>query len=369
MLMCTRVVVVAFVVALAGCSRPGGQPGSPSTRPSTRPSKDVTPDKGTPDAKGGATDVRPTPKVDKDEAMAFEIRMMDETVMKVVLIEPALAVTTRYGRLTIPANEVRRLEFGFRYPDGVEAKIDKAAADLGSPEFRAREAAEQTLADLGHFAIPALKRAVKSDDPEVMRRAKAVLKVVEAKVAGDKLELRDYDTVETAEFTIKGRLETATLKVRTKYFGDTTVKLGDVRSFRSVGTASGGEFALDAGKYAKMTQTEWLETAIEVSSGQQLEVTATGRIDQWPQGPGQYMCGPEGQGGGNPGFAPGGIPRVGLPGQLIGRIGATGTPFALGASYKGKPTDSGKLYLRIGPSPWNCDSNGAYKIVVNVTTP
>jgi len=298
------------------------------------------------------------------------LRTLDDTVMKVVLQDPSISIVTKYGKLTIPASEVRRLEFGFRYPEGVEEKITKGIADLGSSEFRTREDAEQALAEIGHFAIPALRRAVKGEDPEIVRRTRAVLKLLEGKLGEGKTELRDFDLVETAEFTAKGRLELGALKVRTKYFGDTTVKLTDIKSFRSVGSSSNAEFALDAGKYAKMNQTDWMETAIEVNSGQQLEVTASGRIDQWPQGAGQYMCGPEGLPGYAPGqFLPGGVQRVGIPGQVIAKIGPNGTPFAVGASYKGKMNESGKLYLRIGPSPWNCDSTGSYKMAVNVTSP
>lgn len=313
---------------------------------------------------------KPDPKTDvKADAkeVAFELRMNDDTVMKVVLIDPSLTLNTKYGKLTIPASEVRRLEFGFRYPDGVEEKLNKAVTDLGSPEFRTREDAEQALTAAGHLAIPALRRAVKGDDPEAVRRAQTVLKQLEGKLDKEKLELRDYDTVETAEFTAKGRLDVGVLKVRTKYFGEATVKLTDIKSFRTSGSASSGEFQLDAAKYAKMTQSDWMETSIEVSSGQQLEVTASGLVDQWPQGPGQYMVGPAGQNNG--GIRPPGVVPIGMPGQVVGRIGASGTPFAIGAAYKGKVGDSGKLYLRIGASPWNCDSSGAYKVTVNVTSP
>jgi hypothetical protein len=322
-----------------------------------------------PDRKGKA-DAKGEPKTaPKNDPNTFELRTLDDTVMKVVLLEPSLSLVTRYGKLTVPAGEVRRLEFGFRYPEGVEEKITKGIADLGSPDFRTREDAEQRLAELGHFAIPALRRAVKGEDPEVVRRARAVLKLLESKLGEDKAEFRDYDVVETAEFTAKGRLELGALKVRTKYFGDATVKLTDIKSFRSAGSSSQAEFALDAAKYAKMTQTDWMETSIEVSSGQLLEVTASGKIDQWPQGPGQYMCEPNGLQGYAGGFLPGGGVRVGLPGQIMGKIGTNGTPFAIGASYKGKIGDSGKLYMRIGPSPWNCDSTGSYKVIVNVTSP
>jgi hypothetical protein len=346
--MFTRLVPVVAVVLALGWAASFAQPPKVKTEP-----KD--------DPKSAA-------KADPKGAAVFELRMHDDTVMKVVLLDPSVTLVTKYGKLTIPAAEVRRLEFGFRYPDGLEEKINKTVGELGSPDFRTREDAEQALANIGHFAIPAVRRAVKGDDPEAVRRAQAVLKLLENKLGEGKTELRDYDVVETAEFTAKGRLEIGVLKVRTKYFGDATVKLTDIKSFRSAGSASNGEFSLDAAKYAKMNQSDWLETMIEVTSGQQLEVTASGRVDQWPQGPGQYMVGPEGQNVG--GFRPGGFQAaVGLPGQVVGRIGANGTQFAIGASFKGKVTESGKLYLRIGPSPWNCDSTGTYKVVVNVSTP
>jgi hypothetical protein len=304
-------------------------------------------------------DPKPGAKPEKD-APAFELRTQDDTVMKVALLDQSLVLNTKYGKLTIPAGEVRRIEFGFRFPEGAEEKIAKAIADLGAEAFRTREDAEQVLADFGHLALPALRRAGKSDDAEVQRRARSVAKLIEGKLGEGKGDVRDYDVVETAEFTVKGRLDVGTLKVRTKYFGEATVKLTDIRSFRSTGNSSGGELTLDAGKYAKINQIVWMETGIEVSEGQLLEISATGRVDQWPQQPGQYMVGPDGQ---NAGAFPG-QPRAASPGAIVGKIGANGTTFIVGSNYKGKPGESGQLFLRVVQSPWNCDSSGAYKVTV-----
>ena len=347
-----RLIPAAAVVAALGWAVSLAQP--PLDAPGRQPKKADQPDTGP----------KPGAKADgKIEPPAFELRTLDDTVMKVVLLEPSVALVTKYGKLSIPVADVRRLEFGFRYPDGLEEKINKEIADLGSPDFRTREDAEQALAEIGHFAVPALRRAAKSQDPEVVRAAQAVLKFLQGKLGEGKPELRDFDVVETAEFTAKGRLELGALKVRTKYFGEATVKLTDIRSFRSIGSSSTAEFALDAAKYAKMNQADWMETSIEVSSGQQLELTASGKIDQWPPGPGQYMCSPGGLPGYNAGgVVPGGGQRLGVPGQIVGRIGPNGVTFAIGASYKGKVNESGKLYLRISPSPWNCDSTGSYKV-------
>jgi hypothetical protein len=347
-----RLIPYVVVVAALGWAVSQAQPPVPGAGPPGRPGE---PDQGpNPAGKVGG----------KAEPLVFELRTFDDTVMKVVLLDPTVTLVTRYGKLTVPAAEVRRLEFGFRYPDGLEARINKEVAALGAQEFRAREDAEQALADIGHFAIPALRRAVKGQDPEAVRRAGSVLKFIEGKLGEGKPELRDYDVVETVEFTAKGRLELSALKVRTKYFGDAAVKITDIRSFHSVGSSSTAEFALDAAKYAKLNQSEWMETTIEVSSGQQLDVSAAGQIDQWPQGPGQYMCSP----GGLQGFVGRGQ-QLGSPGQVLGKIGPNGAPFAIGASYKGKMNEGGKLYLRIAPSPWNCESTGSYKVTVHVTTP
>jgi hypothetical protein len=316
----------------------------------------------TPKPKG---DAQPFPNTDVNrDDPTFELRMYDDTVMKVVLLDTSVALLTKYGKLVIPATEIRRMEFGFRYPAGVEAKIVKAIVELGSPDFHTREDAEQRLAHTGHFAIPNLHHAVKSEDPEVRRRSEEVLKLLEGKLGEGKPELRNYDVVETAEFTAKGQLQLGMLSVRTKYFGDAIVKLTDIRSFRSVGSTCAAEFSLDAARYAKMNHSEWMETSIEVCAGQQLEVTGSGRVDQWPQTPGQYMAGPEGLAG-----VWQGIGGIGLPGQVIGRIGANGTPFIIGAMYRSKATDNGKLYLRIVSSPWNCESTGSYKIIVSVAYP
>jgi hypothetical protein len=304
-------------------------------------------------------DTKPGARAEK-ELPSFELRTQDETVMKVSLLDQSLVLNTKFGKLTIPASEVRRIEFGFRFPEGAEEKITKAIENLGAEAFRTREDAEQVLADFGHLALPALRRAGKSDDAEVQRRARAVAKVIEGKLGEGKSAVRDYDVVETTEFTVKGRLDVGVLKLRTKYFGETTVKLTDIRGFRSVGNTSGGELALDAAKYAKMGQGVWMETGIEVTDGTQLEITATGRIDQWPQQPGQYMVGPDGQNNG--GFP--GQPRIGSPGAIMGRVGASGTPFVVGSNYKGKTSESGQLFLRVVPSPWNCDSAGTYKVTV-----
>jgi hypothetical protein len=52
---------------------------------------------------------------------------------------------------------------------------------------------------------------------------------------------------------------------------------------------------------------------------------------------------------------------------VVGKIGADGEPFPIGASFKApKSPASGRLYLAIAPSNWGNASAGAYKVTVKV---
>jgi hypothetical protein len=60
---------------------------------------------------------------------------------------------------------------------------------LGSDRFAEREAAARELEKLGKAALPALRRGLDSDDPEVRRRSGALLDWIEGKAARERNEV------------------------------------------------------------------------------------------------------------------------------------------------------------------------------------
>jgi hypothetical protein len=72
-----------------------------------------------------------------------------------------------------------------------EAALDpaKLIEDLGSPRYRVRESATLKLRLMGETALPALKRAAGSDDPETARRADALHKQIAGAAAERRKEL------------------------------------------------------------------------------------------------------------------------------------------------------------------------------------
>ena len=305
-----------------------------------------------------------------------EIYFLNGSKVRVVIQTEKLEIASIYGKLTVPIEDVQAIEFGLHFPVGAVEKIDGAIKNLGSVDFRARATAAKTLFDLGPYAYPAVMRATKGKESEVAARAKDIVQKLQAKYPKKDLRTNTDDRVVTATQTLVGRILTSTVKTKGEYFGEFEHKLAHMRMLRAVGSSAPEvDLTVDAATYANAGQ--WLETGYQLDGKSTVLVTAKGLVDQWPQQPGRYMCGPGGnfQGGGFPGgqmIMPGGKVQIkaGLNNQiygglLIGRIGEDGEPFIIGDRHEIKAETVGKLYLQIGPSPWNCATTGSYEVKIS----
>ncbi|MFO0937515.1 MAG: hypothetical protein U0798_13475 [Gemmataceae bacterium] len=297
----------------------------------------------------------------------FEVHFADDSSVRANLMDSSIIVVTKYGKLTIPISELRRVEMGFRYPEGMEAKVDAAIADLGSTDFAKREAAEKALFEMKEYSVHAIKRATKSPDKEVVKRAEGLMRQIKDKLPAERLDQKDTDTIETSEFTFQGKIETQSLKAKTRYFAESSLKVAELRGLRMAGVENNDTIVVEANKYGLPNDNTWMETPIEIVAGRPFEASASGSVDQLPQQGGQYVTQPNGQ----PQY---GTVQVMMPngrryqyssGTLIGRVGPNGDPFVLGSNYKSpRMSQSGKLYVKIVASQWGVPTTGSYKIVV-----
>jgi hypothetical protein len=299
------------------------------------------------------------------EGNAVEVRYHDGSVVKMKLLDDVIEVVTRYGSLNVTTAEIRRIEVGLRFPDGMVKRIEAAVADLSKDDFQTREGASAELLSLREYAYPAVQRLIKSADLETAQRAQTLLKTMRQKLPEAHLRIKGHDIVETIDFAIAGQIKPSALKARTAYFGDIDLKLAEVRAIRWQTTSRPEtEVSVDAAKYGSQHE-QWLATEFEANAEVSFAVTASGTVDLWPVqgGVGQWTAGPNGQanwGGGMPG-------RMQFSGgALLGKIGENGKPFLIGEKYSGKPSSEGKLFLRIAPSPWGNESSGEYKVKIRV---
>ena len=157
----------------------------------------------------------------------------DGSALPVFLPEGKVTIATKYGKLSIPLSEIVRIELGFRYPEGMEAKVTAAIGDLGASEFKQRDEAQKKLEAWGELALPALRKAAKGDNPESVRRSEEILAKLLAKLPKDLRDAPEYDVIVMENSSVRGTIETTGLKANTKFFGETTLKLADLRTLRN----------------------------------------------------------------------------------------------------------------------------------------
>jgi hypothetical protein len=261
---------------------------------------------------------------------------------------------TKYGKLTVPIREIRRIDFGLHLPEGVGPQIEAAIKQMGSSTYKQREGAVKDLVDLGHLAYPYVQKAAGSSDLEVSERALYVVKRISEKTPPEHLRLKADDTLHTIEFPITGRIMSQQIRARSAHFGEMALKLCDLRSLNIRG--AGGDYivTVDAAKYGSQSE-KWMDSGMTVDGNLRLSIRSEGQVDLWPQGPGQYMAGPKG-------YTTAGKGGTYMAGALLGRVGPAGKIFVIGETFEGTPEQEGQLYLHIVPSPWNNDSTGAYRV-------
>jgi hypothetical protein len=303
-----------------------------------------------------------------------EISFLNGSNVRMILQSDKVEVVTPYGQLSVPAQEIRVIEFGLHFPDGVDARIQQAVKNLGAENFRDRDQAGKTLLELGPYSYPAVFEAAQTKDLEASRRAKELVKQMQAKHPKKDLKTTPDDRVITPSFTIVGRILNPTLKANAELFGQVELPVARMRMMRALGAGRDVDLTIDAAKYSM--QGQWMETDFVADGFNAVVITASGMVDVWPQQGGNYITGPNGlQGrnmgmGFNPALARGGVKIKGAingqiyGGALLGKFGEDGEIFLIGERYEGTPEVQGKLYLHIGPSPWNQVCNGTYDVKI-----
>src|SRR5436305_14618839 len=90
-------------------------------------------------------------KMDVPRPNLAEVRFGDGSLVRMTVLQDDLEVMTRYGKLTIPLREIRRIDFGLHLPEGVGQHIDHSIKLLGSETYKERDDA---VKHLGHYGPP-----------------------------------------------------------------------------------------------------------------------------------------------------------------------------------------------------------------------
>ena len=247
-------------------------------------------------------------------------------------------LVTAYGTLKVPAKALCEVTFGAHADNPSE--FTAHVANLKSTEWKQRQAATVFLRTNSRAAYPFLLPLKTDPDHEVATRAKQLLDdYPDPPPTKDVLLLVDGSK-------LIGVLRTKEVAGENECLGTLAVKLSQIKTLT---------VRMRPRKISIEHAKGW--QAIGYTSGA-IKIKATGQVDLWPQGPGQYVCGPAGYNASNTTGHPNSFPF----GALIGRIGQR--EFLVGDNWKGE-LERGTLELRINNSAWpGSVPQGAFEVSV-----
>jgi hypothetical protein len=267
----------------------------------------------------------------------------DGSMVRRVCLADSVELQTRYGKVTVPVAEIRRVEFASRVSEETSRRIDRALEQLASRSFAQREAATKELQGLGFRGYHTVKKLADAPDKEVARRVREVLAHIEQNLTPEQLRQRTQDTIHTGDSVLTGQIVGMQLKGRTTTFGDMRLAVAEMRELHL--ETQSAAVSLD-GLTLGTAERRWIDSGLTVDAGGELRVAATGQMDLMAKDqPGQHLCTPDGHAS----FAK--TPEGMMPGMLIGRIGENGQPFVIGSQCQMKALNgSGKLFLSVIPA-------------------
>jgi hypothetical protein len=267
------------------------------------------------------------------------VRLHDGTTIRKAVIEEKLELATKYGKLSVPIGDIRRIEFGLHLSEETSAQVARASRNLGSDKFAERETASKDLVALGHKAYPALQEAAASTDKETAKRVADAIDRIRATVSEDLLKLKNHDVIHTRDSVVGGKISNAVIKAKTATLGELQFKVEDLQSLHSMART---EIALAVEPSAD-GKLKWLDTGVFVETDMDLILRRSGQIEVVEKLDAQVPIPPAAV---SPSKYYSNVPARG---SLLGKIGDKGDAFIIGERLEAKAAEEGRLFLAVVP--------------------
>jgi hypothetical protein len=298
------------------------------------------------------------------------IKLRNGNVMSGLSALNTVSLTTHYGLLNIPIKDLVLLEFGIIASDKIKQKVAAYVDLLQSGNEADCQQTYKSLCSVEMSGIPVLESFLDKDNcayPEY--GVEAAYNHVKSSYGVEEYISEDIISLQ-GEYRFPGILDITVLEIETE-FGTLTIPREKVVSVEVLpdpnAENSNRNFKLEANQHISANVNGgWLKTNIKLNKGQKFSIESKGEIimaslsNQTHKANGAYL-------------PPGGAWTAGndhdinaLPifGNLVYRIGDTGTMQKAGTKISSIANASGTLYLSIYETVFNVANSGHYNVKV-----
>lgn len=313
----------------------------------------------------------------KPDPRKIRVYLMDGSVIAGELSVDQIQVETEFGTLTVPVEKILGITPGLDSHDKLSARIDRLIRDLGSQDYKVREAAHKELLKLGPPVRDILARFRNDKDAERKRHVNELVEKLDEISQADEFDVFEtddqddqktwvrYDRVVTPNFTIAGSVNPSVFQVRSKY-GALTISLNDIKRTERQHLEQGPTLKLFALDCNHLMLRSPKSCGIRLQAGDTVTVAATGRMAMPPWGS-RANSGPNG----NPQYGTNSIAGLKLyNGTLVARVGDSGKWIKVGSKAKFTASKAGVLKFGVAMRSSYSRSNyvfpGQYKLKIRV---
>lgn len=291
-----------------------------------------------------------------------------------------VSLATAYGKLEVPLVNVTSIELGIAADKSNETKIINLIKQMGNSSADLRKSAYEELIKMNAGAVQVISDFIYSEKymaaeysdytPETaLNELKAALNI-EEHVSNQDVVMID------GEYTMGGIYDFKKIELKTEY-GTLSLPKDKIKRLDVLYTPSGDgsekAFILLANKHISSNASGgWLKTGIMLRQGQKISVFATGEVTFASLSNNKYK--PDGAvTGGNANvdegyegdYAASGSSYP-VYGNVVYKIGESGTLMKAGAKFIGTAKTAGMLYLSIYETVYNSANTGSYSVKVSV---
>ncbi|MFH2141924.1 MAG: hypothetical protein ABIJ97_05850 [Bacteroidota bacterium] len=306
----------------------------------------------------------------KGVKVEFRLKLRDGNIMSGTSSIDKINLETNFGKLIIPIKNATSVELGIVENETKKADLLKKAKSLDSSSEEVREKTYQEIIDYGISAIPTLYNFIYSSeyvltDNNTIYTAEGAYK--ELKALHNVGESMSFDDVVSIDYNYKigGKSSISAISLKTEY-GSLEIPREKIEKidimYLEEGDGSAKKFVLLATTHISgNTAGGWLSTGIAVKPGQKLNITATGEVTLASLSNGKYN--PDGAVGTAPSSYDSTYPTYG---NVVYKIGESGTLMKAGSKFNGIADSSGMLYISIYETVYNSANTGSYIVKVSV---